>query len=161
MTRLQQIIAYFCLNYPYKAELSKARLTKLVYLADWVSSLLTGKQMSDIRWVFNHYGPYVDDVVEAAASSHKFNIEAASTVYGSAKSVISYKGSDEEITLSEPDRIILDALVERTKGMYFNDFLNYVYSTYPVKSNERYSTLNLESIAKKYNEEREGGGGRL
>jgi len=34
MKKLANIIAYLSSNYPHKNELSKARLTKLVYLAD-------------------------------------------------------------------------------------------------------------------------------
>ena len=31
---LRDIVAYVCKNYPYKDELSNARVTKMVYLAD-------------------------------------------------------------------------------------------------------------------------------
>jgi hypothetical protein len=34
--------------------------------------------------------------------------------------------------------------------MYFNDFIDYVYSTFPVSSNERYSSLDLVGLASKY-----------
>jgi hypothetical protein len=37
--------------------------------------------------------------------------------------------------------------------MYFNDFVDYVYSTFPVKTNERYSTFDLVSLAEKYKSE--------
>lgn len=72
MNKLQKIIAYFCIRYPYKGELSKARLTKLVYLADWFSALIDDHQLTDIDWLFNHYGPYVDDVFEVASRSPDF-----------------------------------------------------------------------------------------
>jgi hypothetical protein len=39
MAELKDIIAYYCKQYPHKAELSKARLTKMVYLADWKSAI--------------------------------------------------------------------------------------------------------------------------
>ncbi|MEZ5578109.1 MAG: hypothetical protein R3F40_00950 [Candidatus Competibacteraceae bacterium] len=31
----------------------------MIYLADWFSSLADGKKLTDIEWLFNHYGPYV------------------------------------------------------------------------------------------------------
>lgn len=37
--------------------------------------------------------------------------------------------------------------------MYFNEFVDYVYSTYPVKTKERYSMFNLVRLAEKYNKE--------
>ncbi|WP_144946211.1 Panacea domain-containing protein [Pseudomonas oryzihabitans] len=149
MRKLQEIIAYLCKNYPHKQELSKARLTKLVYLADWFSAVSRKKQMSDITWLFNHYGPYVDDVIDSIRHDSNFSIAKDQNAYGSEKSVIIYKGNCEFKKLDSSDIRILDAIIEKTKTMYFNDFINYVYSTYPVRSKERYSSLDLVELAKK------------
>ena len=73
MNKIENIIKYLCKNYPHKNELSKARLTKLVYLADWFSALTKNKQMTNIEWVFNHYGPYVDEITSVATRSDDFN----------------------------------------------------------------------------------------
>lgn len=150
MNKLQNIVAYLCLHYPYKSELSKARLTKLVYLADWFSAIITGKQMTDIQWIFNHYGPYVDDVINAVDGIYGFSISRESNMYGTAKDVISFEENNYVINLSEMECSILNTVIEKTKNLYFNDFIDYVYSTYPVHSNERYSVLNLELLAKQY-----------
>ncbi|WP_144180537.1 MULTISPECIES: Panacea domain-containing protein [unclassified Pseudomonas] len=150
MNRLQNIVAYLCSNYPYKNELSKARLTKLVYLADWFSALLDGEQLTDISWVFNHYGPYVDDVVDSAKGSRSFNIISQENHYGSSKHLVEFCGDDREIDLSDRDVEILDAVIEKTKLMYFNAFIDYVYSTYPVKASDRYAVLDLVSLAKDF-----------
>lgn len=150
MKKLQNIIAFLCSEYPHKSEITKARLTKMVYLADWFSALLDEKQMTDIEWVFNHYGPYVDDVIDAAHNTFGFKIEHQSTMYGTSKYVISYNGSSDEIALEKREKDILKAVIDKTKSMYFNDFVDYVYSTYPVKTKERYSTFDLVSLAKKY-----------
>lgn len=148
MTRLQNIVAYLCYYYPHKHELSKARLTKLVYLADWFSSLLDDEQMTEIKWVFNHYGPYVDDVVDSVRNSRGFSISAHENYYGAAKYLVGYSGDDGEIKLSERDEEILDAVIEKTKSMYFNTFIDYVYSTYPVTSSDRYAELDLVALAR-------------
>ncbi|PKH92496.1 hypothetical protein CXF76_06375 [Pseudoalteromonas sp. 78C3] len=150
MNKLQNIIAFICANYPHKSELTKARVTKLVYLADWFSALLDKKQMTDIKWVFNHYGPYVDDVVDAAHSGFGFKVEHQNTMYGTSKYVLSYNGRENSIKLEERDKEILNAVMEKTKTMYFNQFVDYVYSTYPVKTKERYSTFNLVKLAEDY-----------
>jgi uncharacterized protein YwgA len=150
MNKLQSIVAYFCSKYPHKSELSNARLTKLVYLADWFSSLVDGKPMTNINWVFNHYGPYVDDVVDSVRGTQGFSIECEQNAYGASKNVISFIGNEEDIDLSQREEKILDVVIEKTKHLYFNDFIDYVYSTYPVKSQERYSALNLEALAKQY-----------
>ncbi|MDT3337672.1 Panacea domain-containing protein [Shewanella sp. SP1S1-7] len=150
MNKIQQIIAYICLHYPHPSELSKARLTKLVYLADWFSSLSDGEQMTDIEWVFNHYGPYVDDVVDAAQGRRGFRVDHEQTMYGTSKYVISFHGDEDDIELSDREKDILNAVMKKTKSMYFNEFVDFVYSTYPVRSRERYSTLKLVDLAKQY-----------
>ena len=45
--RLEDVILYICKKYPLPDELSKARLTKLVYLVDWETSKRTGKQLTE------------------------------------------------------------------------------------------------------------------
>jgi len=150
MNKLQSIIAYFCINYPHKGELSKARLTKLVYLTDWYSALVDDKKLTNINWIFNHYGPYVDDVVNNANKSEGFTISKEQTAYGTDKYLIGFKGDFDESSLSSRERQILDAVIEKTKSLYFNDFINYVYSTYPITSKKRYSELDLVGLAKSY-----------
>lgn len=150
MNRLQNILAYLCVHYPHKGELSKARLTKLVYLADWFSALSDDQQMTDIRWLFNHYGPYVDDITLCAQSSNQFKITTEQTLHGSTKYLIQFHGELESNALSARDKQILDVVIDKTKQMYFNDFIDYVYSTYPVQSKDRYSYLDLTSLAYEY-----------
>lgn len=49
MANLKDIIAYILQNYPSnkKHELSNARVTKMVYLADWRNCLRSKGQVSD------------------------------------------------------------------------------------------------------------------
>lgn len=154
MNRLQNIIAYLCLNYPYPNELSNSRLTKLVYLADWGSALADERQLTNIQWLFNHYGPYVDDIKEAVEYSNDFVFQSDSNMFGSSKNIIRFRGDLYNLNLSHRDKTILDLVMERTKSMYYNDFIDYVYSTYPVHSQNRYSHLDLVSLAREYKHRR-------
>ena len=156
MNRLQNLVAYICFAYPFKLELSKARITKLVYLADWFSSLLDERQMTNISWVFNHYGPYVEDVVDSVRNTREFSISSHENYFGSEKYVVAFQGNPANISISSRDREILDAVIEKTKGMYFKSFIDYVYSTYPVTSSDRYSTFNLVSLAQEYKRNPQG-----
>lgn len=156
MNKLQSMVAYLCRNYPYKGELSKARLTKLVYLADWFSSLADDRQMTRIQWLFNHYGPYVDDVINAVAVSPDFSVSHEQTVYGTEKNLVVYNGAGDDIQLSPREKQILDLVISKTQSMYFNDFIDYVYSTYPVQANNRYSYLDLVGLAREYKAGRHG-----
>ena len=49
MANLKDIIAYILQNYPsnMKHELSNARVTKMIYLADWRNCLRSKGQVSD------------------------------------------------------------------------------------------------------------------
>ena len=62
-TVISNIIKYLLKEYPHKAELSASRLTKMIYLMDWKSSIDYGRQITNAQWHFDHYGPYVDDFV--------------------------------------------------------------------------------------------------
>ena len=64
MNKLNELIKYILATYPKMEELSKPRLVKLIYLIDWKYSIEFGKQYTDIKWIFNHYGPYVHDVID-------------------------------------------------------------------------------------------------
>lgn len=75
------IVAYFVRN--SQIELSKGRLNKLVYLADWKYALDYGKQLSSISWKFNHYGPYVNEIEKSIESDSlkRFKITHQETSY--------------------------------------------------------------------------------
>src|SRR5687767_14879894 len=88
MDKLTSVMAYFCARYPHKDELSKARLTKMVYLADWRMALEHGDQITDIQWIFNHYGPYVHDVEDRAKESPLFKVRSTVNAYGSPAEII-------------------------------------------------------------------------
>jgi hypothetical protein len=149
MFNLREIMCYFCQNYPYRDELSNSRLTKLVYLSDWFSCLLYGKQLTEIRWVFNHYGPYVDDIIDTARQDRLFVISNSQNFYGDNKLIISCDENYQPM-ISIKEKNIIDFVIEKTKSMYFNEFIDYVYSTYPISSQQRYLNLDLVSLAREY-----------
>lgn len=148
MNDLEKIMAYVCQAYPFKDELSDARLTKMIYLTDWFYSVLKGKQSTEITWVFNHYGPYVKDIYNLAKTSQNFIVVNKPTVYGNFKAVINYIG--EPIELDPTLEKVINRVIDKTKSMYFNDFIDYVYSTYPIKNNDRYAILELPKLAEEY-----------
>ncbi len=149
MANLVDVMAYICKKYPHKNELSKARLTKLVYLADWRSAIVNRRQLTNIKWVFNHYGPYVDDVVITAMNHPAFNVVSTLNSYGANKSVVKLQ-YDLPINLRRREKNILDHVIEQTKNLYFNEFIELVYSTYPVVSSNRFAYLNLVALAEEY-----------
>lgn len=147
MNKLQNMLAYLCLHYPSEGDISNARLTKMIYLADWFSALAYDRQLTNIKWVFNHYGPYVDDVFNSL-NDNNFTISHTKNYFGSEKTIISYIGKEQDINLDPESRQILQLVIDKTKSLNFDGFIQYIYSTYPVRAKNRYSTFDLPKLAK-------------
>lgn len=145
---IADILVYFCTKYPLPQELSKARLTKMVYLADWESCLRFGKQLTDIQWYFHNFGPYVDDVLIAAEQSSELHVVRTENIYGDAKQIIKARPRANAPELSRDVENILDDVMSKTKGLYWSDFIRYVYATKPIAQSTRYTLLNLERFAR-------------
>ena len=150
MAELKDIIAYILQEYPYKAELSNARVTKMVYLSDWKHSLDNGTQLSPITWYFDNYGPFVWDVKNVAeADPALFRVEKGRTPSGGEKVTLSLARSYRS-NLTPPERKAIDHVIKTTQDLSFLKFLNLVYATYPVRVTERYQVLNLPELAASY-----------
>lgn len=153
MVKIKHIIRYFAEFYPHQDELSKARLTKMVYLADWLSVLKNGCQLTDINWYFDHYGPYVVDVYNEVSKDPRLTIVNELNRYGSPKQTIKLKDTPFDFIyknkLSEGSVEILNEVIKSTQRMYWSEFIEYVYGTYPIKNSIKYSYLNLEELAVK------------
>jgi len=156
MADLKNIIAYICKAYPAPDDLSRARLTKLVYLADWKSAIDRDRTMTDIHWYFDNFGPFVWDVWQIATSdTDTFEIDSHKTPFGTPKHVVKLRKSATVREPDEGDRRIIDFVTDATKGLAWQQFIRLVYSTYPVLSSERYSSLNLVAKAQEYKRHRE------
>ena len=145
------IVAYFVRN--SQIELSKGRLNKLVYLADWKYPLDYGKQLSSISWKFNHYGPYVNEIEKSIESDSlkRFKITHQETSYfGHSKYTINLVNDLNFVAPNDSEKEILDIILGLTNKLNWIDFINLVYSTYPIKVSERGKILNLVALAKQY-----------
>lgn len=153
MDTLKDFLIYVFEYYPSPLELSKARLVKMLYLADWKSALDRERQLTGIDWFFNHYGPYVDDVMELIKSdSRNFRVELRQGSYGGMREVISLTSRHEAPEVSGPARRILDFIIRTASHLAWDDFIQLVYSTYPIQTSTRYSYLDLVGLAREYRE---------
>jgi len=149
-SKLHDVVVYLCTKYPYKSELSKARTTKLVYLADWRSALSFGTQITEINWYFNHYGPYVDDVTDIVRTSPDLHLVSGHNAYGSPAEWIRLDSASPSYpSLTANDVRVLESIIEATQTMNFSRFLSLVYETYPVKQSKKYTYLDLVKLAAK------------
>lgn len=151
MSKLKEVISYILINYPHKSELSNARLTKMIYLSDWKCAIESGKQLTDIEWFFDNYGPYVTDVqAEIAEHEDLFSSNFTRNMYGESKTIFSMKNVEYNPVLSDSERVVVEHVIVKTRELYWDDFIKLVYSTHPVSSSSRYSFLNLVEKAKEY-----------
>lgn len=148
---INDILVYLFKNYPNPGELSKARVVKMLYLADWKNCLEYGRQITPIQWYFNHYGPYVDDIVNLIRTDVRFEIEWVSNVFGSPKEIIRLK-PNVELLVNIPSENIktLDFVIKLSSPLYWSDFIDLIYSTYPVRTQPRYTYFNLPKLATEY-----------
>ncbi|WP_460374049.1 Panacea domain-containing protein [Methanocalculus sp. MC3] len=148
MDSLVDVMVYLIKKYPYKDELSNARLTKMVYLADWKFALKHGRQITDTNWVFNNYGPFVRDILNTA-NQHPdlFTVEDTTNSFGAKKTLISLLKEEYTHKLSDDEKEILDYVINTTKDLNWDKFIQLVYSTFPILTSERYSELDLIKLA--------------
>lgn len=144
--KLRDIIRYIVKNYPYPDDLTKTRITKLVYLVDWENVRVSGDQITEINWYFDHYGPYVSSVLDEAEKDENICIEESISNFGTVKYIVKSRGDKEQLVynnLSESDKEIINYVIEQTKELYWNQFIKFVYATEPIRRGEQYNFLNL------------------
>jgi arsenite-activated ATPase arsA len=147
--KLRSVIRYIVKNYPYPDDLTKTRITKLVYLIDWENVKKYGSQMTNIEWYFDHYGPYVSDVLDEADEDKSISINSTTSNFGTVKYIIRPKRDKKELTyddLTDSDMEIINKVIKDTKAFYWNEFINYVYSTSPIKNSSKYETLDFKKF---------------
>lgn len=153
MNSLVDILAYLLKDYPHPGDLSNARVTKLVYLADWKHVVDRNERLTTIPWIFNNFGPFVWNIKDTAVlNSRLFDVNTEQNLYGSRKTSLSLTPAGESYATSLSDSAVevLDHVLKTTAPLNFDVFIRLVYSTYPVVTTDRYEPLHLEAKAAEY-----------
>lgn len=145
---LQDIIFYFLQK---NKELPNARITKLVYLLDWEYSLKYGRQLTNIEWFFDYYWPFVRDIENVISeNSDIFKVKTYTNLSWNSGKFFSTKW-EKSINLDKNVIDLIDSIIQKTKDLTFNEFIKYVYSTYPVYKTRQFNKLNLVELAQEFN----------
>lgn len=145
------LAVYIYRNYPYPTQLSKPRLVKIIYLIDWKCCIDYGEQATNINWYFNHYGPYVEDVINILKNAKEdFLVESYMNPFGGGISDSIKLLSNNNPTLIEEVKNITNLIISKTNKLNWTTFISLVYSTFPVQTSSKYTYLNLVEDAKKY-----------
>ena len=151
MAKLKDIMVYIIEKYPLKSDLSNAKLTKMIYLADWKHAITCGNQISEIKWYFDNYGPFVWDIKdEALNESEIFIVKEVLNAYGSPKVIIGMKQIQYHPEITKEEASSIDHVIESAKKLNWDQFIRLIYSTYPIISSEKYTYLDLSKKAKEY-----------
>ncbi|WP_165734395.1 Panacea domain-containing protein [Polaribacter sp. 20A6] len=144
-----EVLKYLFKKYPNPSELSKARVVKMIYLADWKSAITQDKQLTNIKWIYNHYGPYVDDIINLLKQDDDFEIKSDLNYYNKPREIIILKGK-VNVKLNKSTTEILDFVIDKTSRLNWDDFIKLVYSTYPIIQEKKLNQLDLLKLAKEY-----------
>jgi len=149
MNKLRDIIAHFALRYPDKLELTNDRMTKMVYLADWLGAVNYGRTFTRVRWYFDN-GPYTKDVVNTASSDHRLTVEKVDGFLNSPRTLIGLTDYDYMPELDDTCKKVLDYVISTTQSLNWDKFVDLIYSTFPIISSERHTYLELSKLADEY-----------
>jgi len=148
MKKILDVVSLILRYHPQSEELANSRITKLVYLVDWRSCLQYGKQVTPIEWIYNDYGPFVWDVLRAVgAEPDYFSVKESATPYGTTKTVFESIAHYDGKSLSILEIHLVMHVIATTKDMGYNEFVRFVYSTYPVLASTKYEYLDLPKLA--------------
>jgi len=156
-TALKDVMAFLLERYPTDLahELSNARVTKMIYLADWHYAINHDRQITNIDWYFDTYGPFVKDIEKAAQEHNEvFIIDFGNNRYGHPKKTLSLRNPDQQTELDPTVKESLKYVIKITKELYWDRFIKIVYSSYPVRVSERYTYLDLPKLAREFHAER-------
>lgn len=150
MLNLPEAIAYIIKKYPHKSELSNARVTKMLYLADWHALINGNEKVTNINWYFDNYGPFVWDVKRAVEESPYLHSIITKNFYGQPKDLFELSDDEYNPKIDDAAKMSLDHVIKITKSLNWSDFIKLVYSTYPISSSAKYTYLNLPDLARAY-----------
>lgn len=151
MAELKEVMAYIIKKYPRKADLSNARVTKMVYLADWRHLITYKSQITGISWYFDNYGPFVWDIKSTAENNPGlFTVQETTTPYGAPKTMFSIKDDNYSPALDSNEKRSLDHVIQETKDLSWSRFIRLVYSTYPIITSDRFTYIDLPKKVEEY-----------
>ncbi len=155
MNKLKDIIAYILKQYPFKDDLSNARLTKILYLSDWKNAIDNKNQITNIGWFFDTYGPYVQDISQEIKENRDiFSVKEVENVLGGSRKIFYLTDKKYEPSLSKEEKLTVEHVIKETSSLSWDEFIKLVYATHPISSSERYTKLDLVKKANEYTQYR-------
>jgi hypothetical protein len=150
----RDVVAYLSVNYPPEHGLSKTRLMRMVYLADWRGAWTLGRQITHLHWTFGDFGPFSSELIKVLQTP-EFEITSTENEYGNPKNLVSFRGDPASIALKPEEALILDFVIEASR-LDWKEFTELVYSTFPLLVSSRDAAMDLVKIAQDYQSSQRG-----
>lgn len=117
-----------------KGNIAKTQLVKFLYLADLYSIKWLGKQITDLKWIRYHYGPYEEEIERTLESMNGRQIDIENA--DGKNYVIIRMGSAipsiESLELPVMMQMLLDNIRYQWMGKPTKELLDFVYETSPM-----------------------------
>lgn len=152
MTQVRDVVGYVCRNKPEDHRLTRTRLMRVVYLSDWRAALELGRQITNLTWTFDTFGPYSPELNHIVKTDPAFVIDETTTRFGEPKDVVEVAEDADFLEPSPEDKRLLDSVLSATKNRDFAELAKLVYSTFPILTGHRGSRFDLVSLALEYRE---------
>lgn len=148
MNKIKSSVAYFSGVPTYLL-----RVNYCVYLADWIACIMYANPITKIKWELINSSPLSQEIMDLPFKFPElFNNSVRKTYTNKELVTIKYKGRYKDIKLEDKELVVIKAVHQKTVKMEFTNLVDYVYSTYPFKTVERNSILDLKQLAKQYKE---------
>jgi hypothetical protein len=160
MDNIRNIAIYIFQNYPNPLELSISRLVKLVFLADWKSSIINDRQITNIKWSKRSRGPYGIEVAESISTdklhfnilfnddyiNHDLNISNLDFLI----SPIKNEEPKSDFDLLDEDKKILDDVLSATAEFNWQELSIFVDSLFPMIKTSLNQSIDLKELSEEY-----------
>ncbi|RKS81514.1 uncharacterized protein DUF4065 [Haloarcula quadrata] len=139
--KLNDMIEYLVSNFSGNA-LTRTKLVKLLYLADRESYIDRDRQISNIKYIKYHYGPYSEDIVDTLQEMDGDEIRELS---GRSKNGTYYRyeaNSDYEgSSLTREERAMLKRVLREYENTQTKQLVETVYDLDDLDSVDKYTPL--------------------
>lgn len=151
MAQIKDLVAGFFQCLPVRAEISEERLAKLVYLADWKHAIQNdGRQITELKWYFDSYGPYASQVFDIVHRSPIFRTRQLSKEWEDSQFVVALFDHSYDPTLKPSERDAIRHVTSVAAARSWGELIKLVSSTYPILAGPRYEFINMPAMAKAY-----------
>lgn len=144
LSKDEQLIAFFVSQ--CDGRIGKTQLMKFIYLADYEARRYLGRGVSNMDYIWYHYGPYDASINEKINSlEEKHVIRTEEEQYPTGKTGFRYSRGDQEVAYSfDPDELAILAYICETYSQVPLQVLlaDIVYETEPMKQAQEQNAKN-------------------